>query len=155
MRMLTYSCLIGLAALVGCDTTNTKNANTRDINKATGTDTTTGTTTTTTTTTTDDDDVAKPDNTAVNERDADGDTKTPFDQGENEADRNTTAEIRRRVVDAPDMSVNAQNVKIITNAGNVTLRGPVENDAEREAIEKIAKDVAGADKVDNQLEVKP
>ena len=37
---------------------------------------------------------ARRDNTAVNERDREPATKTPLDQGENEADRNTTAEIR-------------------------------------------------------------
>jgi osmotically-inducible protein OsmY len=51
------------------------------------------------------------------------------------------------------MSVNAKNVKIITQEGKVTLRGPVKTEEEKQKIEKIASDVAGADKVDNQMEV--
>jgi hyperosmotically inducible periplasmic protein len=51
------------------------------------------------------------------------------------------------------MSVNAQNVKIITQDGKVTLRGPVETLEEKAAIEKIAQDVAGDNRVENLLEV--
>jgi len=94
-----------------------------------------------------------PDNTAVNQRDADGATKTPIDQNENQADINTTAEIRKRILDTKDMSVNARNAKVITANGKVTLRGPVDSEAERETIGKIAADVAGAGNVDNQLEL--
>jgi osmotically-inducible protein OsmY len=93
------------------------------------------------------------DNTGVNERDRHEALKTPTDQYENQADIDTTAEIRRRVVDAENMSVNARNVKIITQAGKVTLRGPVKDMAERERIGQIAVDVAGKDNVDNMLEV--
>ena len=95
-----------------------------------------------------------PDNTTVNKRDADGATKTPIDQKENKADIDRTAEIRKRIVDTPDMSINAQNVKVITADGKVTLRGPVISETERETIVKIATAVAGEGNVDNQLEVK-
>jgi len=79
-------------------------------------------------------------------------TKTPLDQNENQADINLTAEIRKRVVDTK-MSVNAQNVKIITQDGRVTLRGPVKTADEKKRIEEIARVVAGDGKVDSQLEV--
>jgi osmotically-inducible protein OsmY len=92
------------------------------------------------------------DNTGVNERDRDDATKTPIDQNENQTDIDITANIRKRVVDT-EMSVNAQNVKIITQDGRVTLRGPVKSAAEKQQIEAIATSVAGADKVDSQLEV--
>jgi osmotically-inducible protein OsmY len=98
-------------------------------------------------------DVTAPDNTAVNERDADGATKTPIDQDETQADVNTTAEIRKRIVAADGMSINGQNVKVITAGGKVTLRGPVDSDSERETIDRIAREVAGDGNVDNQLEV--
>jgi hyperosmotically inducible protein len=91
-------------------------------------------------------------NTAVNTRDRDGAHKTSLDQNENQADINITAGIRKKVV-AEKMSVEAHNVKIITQDGKVTLRGPVKTDDEKQKIEEIAKDVAGADKVDSQLEV--
>lgn len=78
--------------------------------------------------------------------------KTPFDQNENNTDTDTTAEIRQRVVDT-EMSTNAHNVKIITQNGKVTLRGPVPSQTEKQQIEEIALAVAGRGNVDNQLEV--
>ena len=98
----------------------------------------------------------KPDNTAVNERDRGTGTLTPPDQAEGtEADRKITAEVRRAITSDSSMSINARNVKIITLNGVVTLRGPVESQAEKDAIEAKAKSVAGVTSVDNQLEVKP
>jgi hyperosmotically inducible protein len=96
---------------------------------------------------------AEPDNTAVNKRDRDAEAKTPIDQKENQQDITVTADIRKQIVAHKDMSVNARNVKIITADGKVTLRGPVDSAAERDTIEKIARDVAGKDNVDNQIEV--
>jgi hyperosmotically inducible periplasmic protein len=95
------------------------------------------------------------DNTAINQRDESGATKTPIDQDENQADITRTAEIRKKILDQPDMSVNAQNVKIITSQGKVTLRGPVDSDGERDIVVRIATEVAGADNVVNELEVTP
>ncbi len=92
------------------------------------------------------------DNTAVNERDRDMAVKTPLDQNENQADIDITANIRKQVVDTK-MSINAQNVKIITQDGEVTLRGPVKSAEEKKQIEDMARSVAGADKVVSQLEV--
>jgi osmotically-inducible protein OsmY len=94
-----------------------------------------------------------PANTAINQRDADGDTKTPIDQDENSPDVKRTAEIRRKVLDQPDLSINARNVKIITSQGKVTLRGPVNTEAERDTIVRIAREVAGEANVDNQIEI--
>jgi osmotically-inducible protein OsmY len=93
-----------------------------------------------------------PANTGVNVRDRDNSAKTPFDQKENQKDINITANIRKRVVDTK-MSVNAQNVKIITQDGKVTLRGPVKSADEKTQIEKLAQEVAGTRNVDNQLEI--
>jgi hyperosmotically inducible protein len=44
-------------------------------------------------------------------------------------------------------------VKIITQDGKVTLRGPVKTDEEKQKTEDIAKELAGADNVDSELEV--
>jgi osmotically-inducible protein OsmY len=52
------------------------------------------------------------------------------------------------------MSVNAQNVKIITVDGRVTLRGPVNTAEEKRLIGEIADRIAHSENVDNQLEVK-
>jgi len=50
------------------------------------------------------------------------------------------------------MSVNAKNVKIITNNGKVTLRGPVNTAEEKRLIGEIASRVARSENVDNQLD---
>lgn len=94
-----------------------------------------------------------PDNTARNERDAEGTTPTPIDQGNNQRDIDITAEIRRAITADSNMSVNARNVKIITNGGAVTLRGVVESHDEKDAIDRLARSIAGVTSVDNQLEV--
>jgi hyperosmotically inducible periplasmic protein len=98
--------------------------------------------------------VTQRDNTGVNVRDRSDAAKTPIDQNENQKDIDVTANIRKRVVDT-QMSINAQNVKIITQDGKVTLRGPVKSDDEKSQIEKLAHEVAGPENVDNQLEVQP
>lgn len=96
---------------------------------------------------------AKSDNTARNMRDRDQNTLTPLDQGNSKADIDMTAGIRRAIVEMEDLSVNAQNVKIITNAGRVTLRGPVESADEKRILGEIATGLATAESVDNQLEI--
>jgi len=80
---------------------------------------------------------------------------TPFDQGEDATDVRITADIRRSIMTDKGMSMDAQNVKIITNNGVTTLRGQVDSDAEKQAIEAKAKAVNGVVRVDDQLEVKP
>ena len=112
------------------------------------------TTATNATSTPNDSAAVKRDNTEVNVRDRTDAVKTPIDQNENRNDIDITANIRKRVVDTK-MSVNAQNVKIITQDGKVTLRGPVKSEEEKTQIEKMAHEVAGAANVDNQLEVQP
>ncbi len=105
-------------------------------------------------TTTADKPVATPaaDNTAKNVRD-DGTTLTPLDQGLGEADTNITMAVRKAVVAEPNLSVKAQNAKIITKDGVVTLRGPVATSTERTTIMTIAELTPGVKRVDNQLEV--
>jgi osmotically-inducible protein OsmY len=93
-----------------------------------------------------------PDNTGRNQRDR-GDTLTSVDQSETEADRTITQKIRQAVVADDSLSMTAHNVKIITVNGVVTLRGPVNSDQERKTIASIAGSVAGADKVQDHLEV--
>ena len=94
-----------------------------------------------------------PDNSGRNVRDRDDQTKTPGDQSENEADRTITQNIRQALTADDSLSTNAKNVKIITNDGTVTLRGPVKSEKEKTDIETKAKQVAGVKRVDNQIEV--
>ena len=93
-------------------------------------------------------------NTEINVRDKDNTTLTPEDQKENESDIKITADIRQAIIKNKSLSVNAQNVKIITRNGVVTLRGPVETKKESKKLRKIAKHTPGVLKVDNQLEIK-
>ncbi len=95
----------------------------------------------------------EPDNTGRNVRDRNEANKTAGDQSENEADRTITQNIRQALTADDSLSTNAKNVKIITNDGTVTLRGPVKSDKEKVEIEAKAKQVAGVKKVDNQLEI--
>jgi len=96
---------------------------------------------------------AEADNSGRNVRDRSGDTKTPGDQSENEADRTITQNIRQAITADDSLSTNAKNVKIITSDGTVTLRGPVKSEKEKTEIEAKAKQVAGVKRVDNQLEI--
>jgi len=94
------------------------------------------------------------DNTRKNERDRSGETATSGDQSNNQEDVKITAAIRRAGVGDKSRSMTAKNVKIITANGTVTLRGPVNNDAEKTKIAELAQSAAGGAKIDNQLEVK-
>jgi osmotically-inducible protein OsmY len=93
------------------------------------------------------------DNTAVNARDRNDATVTPTDQGGSEADVALTQTIRQAIMADESFSVNAKNIKIITVAGVVTLRGPVENAAEKDRIAALVQSIAGISRVDNQLEI--
>jgi hypothetical protein len=97
--------------------------------------------------------VTEADDTALNLRDRESRTLTPFDQGKSSADTDTTAQIRKSILSENDMSVNGKNVKIITNNGRVTLRGAVKNADEKRTIGGIANRIALSENVDNQLEV--
>ena len=93
------------------------------------------------------------DNTGKNVRDRSDAAVTPMDQSENEADRTLTQRIRKAVVDDDSLSTNAKNVKIISQNGSVTLRGPVKNEEERKKIVAKAQQIAGEKNVNNQLEI--
>ena len=94
------------------------------------------------------------DNSAKNERDASGDTKTSGDQSNKPEDIKITAAIRRAIVADDSLTMTASNVKIITADGVVTLRGPVKTAAEKTKIASIAHREAGKMKIDDQLEIK-
>ena len=99
-------------------------------------------------------DKAKPDNTAVNERDRSGETKTSGDQSNSSADSKTTQAIRQALMKDGELSMTAKNIKVITANGHVTLRGPVKTAQEKAKIDQLAKSSAGGVQIDNQLDVK-
>jgi osmotically-inducible protein OsmY len=93
-------------------------------------------------------------NTERNVRDSSNATLTPEDQKESRGDRKITAAIRSAVVKNKSLSLDAHNAKIITLNGVVTLRGPVENSAEKIKLQAVAEKIKGVKQVDNQLETK-
>jgi hyperosmotically inducible periplasmic protein len=92
-------------------------------------------------------------NTNTNKRDRSPSTLTPGDQGGSESDRTITQQVRQGVVGHDNLSMTAENVKIITVDGVVTLRGPVNSEQEQSTIGAIAQSVDGVTRVDNQLEI--
>lgn len=92
------------------------------------------------------------DNTGRNVRDRDDATLTPVDQSNSERDIDLTQKIRQGITSNDDMSMQARNVKVISQDGVVTLRGPVETEQEKASIESLAR-TAGATRIDNQIEI--
>jgi hyperosmotically inducible protein len=95
------------------------------------------------------------DNTKVNTRDRADSSPTADQQKENQSDREITRQIRQAVVKDESLSTYAHNVKIITQNGEVTLKGPVRSEDEKRTIEAKAAEIAGENKVVNQLDIKP
>jgi hyperosmotically inducible protein len=95
---------------------------------------------------------APPDNTGQNK---DQSTPTADQQKMNPADRAITQKIRKAIHDDTSLSTYAHNIKIVTQDGKVTLRGPVRSDEEKTNLEAKAVSVAGQDNVTDLLEVAP
>jgi hyperosmotically inducible periplasmic protein len=92
-----------------------------------------------------------PDNSAQNK----DHSNTADQQSENKSDREITRQIRQSIVADKSLSTYAHNVKIITQNGAVTLKGPVQSDDEKHNVEsKAAQVVGGPDKVTDQLTIK-
>ncbi len=98
-----------------------------------------------------------PDNTEVNQRDRDRSQPTADRQKDKRSDREITQQIRQAVMKDSSLSSSsyAHNVKIVSQNGMVTLKGPVRSEEDKQSIAAKAAEVVGADKVTNQLEVKP
>jgi len=94
-----------------------------------------------------------PDNTKVNTRDRSKDAQTADQQKENATDRELTRSIRHALMQDKDLSTYAHNVKIITQAGQVTLKGPVRSEEEKRVVEAKATEVAGEGHVANQMSI--
>ena len=93
-------------------------------------------------------------NTATNQRDRSGETKTSGDQSNTSDDLQITQAIRRGLMKDDNLSSDAKNIKVITANGQVTLRGPVNNAREKTKVEQIAKSAAGGARIVDQLDVK-
>ena len=95
------------------------------------------------------------DNTKTNQRDRGVNKPTADQQKDNRSDRDITQQIRQAIMKDKSLSTYAHNVKVITQHGQVTLKGPVRSEDEKKAIEAKAAEVAGENKVSSELNVKP
>ena len=95
------------------------------------------------------------DNTKVNERDRSQNEPTADQQKANRSDQDITQQIRQSIMKDKSLSTYAHNVKIITQNGQVTLKGPVRSEDEKKTVETKATEVAGENKVTSQLDIKP
>jgi hyperosmotically inducible periplasmic protein len=93
-----------------------------------------------------------PDNTKKNNDQA---SLTADQQKMNTADRAMTQKIRKAIHEDQSLSAYAHNIKIITQDGKVTLRGPVRSEDEKNNLQAKAVAVAGQENVTNQLEIAP
>ncbi len=95
-----------------------------------------------------------PDNTSVNKRDRNAAEPTADQAKNNQSDREIMRHIRRDVVKDKGLSTDAHNVKIISEHGKVTLKGPVHSEDEKRAIEEHARKYAGDGNINNEITVK-
>ena len=95
------------------------------------------------------------DNTKVNQQDRSTNQPTADQQSNNRSDRDITQQVRRSIIADKTLSMYAHNVKVITQNGQVTLKGPVRSDDEKSAVEAKATAIAGENKVTSELTVKP
>jgi len=96
-----------------------------------------------------------PDNSKTNQGDASKGATTAQQQKMDPADRNITKQIRSSIMNDKSLSTYAHNIKIITQDGKVTLKGPVRTADDKASIEAKAVAIAGADNVTDQLTVAP
>jgi osmotically-inducible protein OsmY len=95
-----------------------------------------------------------PDNTKMNAQDRDKASPTADQQKDNRSDSEITQQIRQSLVKDKSLSTYGHNVKVITQNGQVTLKGPVRSEDEKKAIEAKATEVAGENKVTSELNIK-
>lgn len=80
---------------------------------------------------------------------------TADQQKMNPSDRALTQKIRKAIHHDKSLSTFGRNIKIFTQHGKVTLRGPVQSEEEKGNLEAKAVSVAGQENVSNQLKVAP
>ena len=95
------------------------------------------------------------DNTKVNKQDRQADATTADQQKENTHDRTLRQKIRQSIMSDKALSTYAHNVKIVSQGGQVTLKGPVRTEDEKRTVEAKATEVAGAGRVINEISIAP
>jgi hyperosmotically inducible periplasmic protein len=82
-------------------------------------------------------------------------SQTADQQSSATSDRMLTKKIRQSLIADKSLSTYGHNVKIITQNGVVTLKGPVQSEEEKQTIASKAAEIAGGpDKVTDQLSIK-
>ena len=94
-----------------------------------------------------------PDNTKVNQRDTKASEPTADQQHNDSKDLDITQQIRKAITADKSLSTYAHNVKVISQDGKVTLKGPVRSSAEKASIETKAAEIVGQDNVTSELAV--
>ena len=74
-----------------------------------------------------------------------------LDQGNSDSDLENARKVRAAVTDDASLSFAAKNVQIVSNQGEIKLRGTVKNEKEKRAIEKYAREVVGTAHVHSDL----
>jgi hyperosmotically inducible periplasmic protein len=97
----------------------------------------------------------KPDNSAVNSQDRQQGAVTADQQKANPNDRALTQQIRISLVKDKSLSTYAHNVKVDSQNGVVTLKGPVCSEEERHSVEAKAAEIAGRDNVRSEISIAP
>jgi hyperosmotically inducible periplasmic protein len=95
----------------------------------------------------------QPDNTRMNKGDASKDATTADQQKMNPNDREMSRKIRAEIMKDKSLSTYAHNVKIITQDGKVTLKGPVRSQDEKTSVETKAAGIAGDGNVTSEIEI--
>lgn len=93
------------------------------------------------------------DNSAQNKPQIQNNELDARDQGNSKSDVEMTRKIRQAVVKDDSLSTDAKNVKIITQQGHVTLKGPVKSTEERNKVEMLARKYAGKAHLKNEIEI--
>ena len=95
-----------------------------------------------------------PNNSSKNVRDEKLGKATAQNQSLQKKDVEITRELRKAIMATKGMSIDGQNVKIITRKGVVVLRGPVASESEKNVIGDLAKNCSSVVSFTNQLEIK-
>jgi osmotically-inducible protein OsmY len=89
----------------------------------------------------------------MNKGDASKDATTADQQKIKPNDRTITQKIRAEIMKDKSLSTYAHNIKIITQDGKVTLKGPVRSRDEKAVVEEKAAAIAGDGNVTSEIDI--
>lgn len=96
---------------------------------------------------------ARPDNTGINARAKSASAVMADKQSNSKDDLELVARVRSAIEKDKSLSTMAHHIKIVSNNGQVTLRGLVESDQEKVRVRQDVEAAAGADNVHCQVDV--